>query len=109
MATSNGGTLLAVYDIRRDNSGDLQGDLDVGLSRSTDGGETWEPMQVIMDMGEWGGRPQRENGIGDPAILIDRNTGTIRVAALWIHGYPDKIGRASCRERVYEMVQEVSR
>src|SRR5690625_6676596 len=77
MATSNGGTLLAVYDIRRDNSGDLQGDIDVGLSRSTDGGETWEPMQVIMDMGEWGGRPQRENGIGDPAILIDRNTGTI--------------------------------
>src|SRR5690625_5561852 len=84
MATSNGGTLLAVYDIRRDNSGDLQGDIDVGLSRSTDGGETWEPMQVIMDMGEWGGRPQRENGIGDPAILIDRNTGTIWVAALWI-------------------------
>ena len=50
MATSNGGTLLDVYDIRRDNSGDLQGDIDVGLSRSTDGGETWEPMQVIMDM-----------------------------------------------------------
>ena len=98
MATSNGGTLLAVYDIRRDNSGDLQGDIDVGLSRSTDGGETWEPMQVIMDMGEWGGRPQRENGIGDPAILIDRNTGTIWVAALWIHGYPDTHAWFSSRQ-----------
>ncbi len=89
MVTSNKGTLLAVYDVRRDDSSDLQGDIDVGLSRSTDGGETWEPMQIIMDMGEWGGRPVAENGIGDPAILVDRNTGTIWVSALWIHGYPD--------------------
>jgi sialidase-1 len=89
MVTSNEGTLLAVYDVRRDDSSDLQGDIDVGLSRSTDGGETWEPMQIIMDMGEWGGRPVNENGIGDPAILVDRNTGTIWVSALWIHGYPD--------------------
>src|SRR5690625_6893924 len=55
-------------------------------------------MQVIMDMGEWGGRPQRENGIGDPAILIDRNTGTIWVAALWIHGYPDTHAWFSSRQ-----------
>jgi len=88
MVTSNEGTLLAVYDVRRDDSSDLQGDIDVGLNRSTDGGETWEPMQIIMDMGEWGGRPVNENGIGDPAILVDRNTGTIWVSALWIHGYP---------------------
>ena len=88
MVTTNEGTLLAVYDVRRDDSSDLQGDIDVGLSRSTDGGETWEPMQIIMDMGEWGGRPVNENGIGDPAILVDRNTGTIWVSALWIHGYP---------------------
>lgn len=66
----------------------LQGNIDVGLSRSTDGGETWEPMEIIMDMGTWGDRPVNENGIGDPAILTDRNTGTIWVAALWIHGYP---------------------
>lgn len=98
MATSNDGTLLAVYDIRRDNSGDLQGDIDVGLNRSTDGGETWEPMQVIMDMGEWGGLPERENGVGDPAILVDRNTGTIWVAALWIHGYPDTHAWFSSRQ-----------
>lgn len=98
MVTSNEGTLLAVYDIRRDNAGDLQGDIDVGLNRSTDGGETWEPMQVIMDMGEWGGRPERENGIGDPAILVDRNTGTIWVAALWIHGYPDTHAWFSSRQ-----------
>jgi sialidase-1 len=62
------------------------------MSRSSEGGQTWEPMRVIMDMGEWGGRPRRLNGIGDPAVLYDHTTGTIWVAALWISGSsPDKM------------------
>lgn len=77
LATSKEGTLLAVYDVRYDKGSDLQGDIDVGLSRSTDGGQNWEPMKIIMDMGEWGGLPQDQNGIGDPAILVDEGTGTI--------------------------------
>lgn len=88
LVTSKKGTLLAVYDVRRDDSSDLQGDIDVGLSRSTDGGASWEPMKIIMDMGEWGGLPENQNGIGDPAILVDEETGTIWVAALWLHGKP---------------------
>ena len=88
LVTSKTGTLLAVYDVRRNKSGDLQGDIDVGLSRSTDGGETWEPMQVIMDMGTWGDLPADQNGIGDPAILVDDATGTIHVVGLWMHGKP---------------------
>lgn len=88
LITSKTGTLLAVYDVRRDKSGDLQGDIDVGLSRSTDGGETWEPMQIIMDMGKWGGLPEDQNGIGDPAILVDHVTGNIHVVGLWMHGKP---------------------
>ncbi len=84
--TTSEGTLIAVYDNRYNNSKDLQEDIDVGMSRSTDGGQTWEPMRVIMDMGEWGGRPRRLNGIGDPAVLYDHTTGTIWVAALWISG-----------------------
>ncbi|PHN05152.1 sialidase [Flavilitoribacter nigricans DSM 23189 = NBRC 102662] len=88
MVTTNEGTLIAVYDNRHDSSTDLQGDIDVGMSRSTDGGQTWEPMRVIMDMGEWGGKPEDQNGIGDPCILVDRQTGTIWVAGLWIHGHP---------------------
>jgi len=88
LVTSQKGTLLAVYDVRRDKSGDLQGDIDVGLSRSTDGGETWEPMRIIMDMGTWGGLPEDQNGIGDPAIMVDDLTGTIFVVGLWIHGKP---------------------
>lgn len=82
------GTLLAVYDIRWNSSVDLQEDIDVGVSRSLDGGQTWLPMQKAIDMGKWGGRPQKENGIGDPAILVDSETGRIWVAALWLHGKP---------------------
>lgn len=90
LVTTNSGTLIAVYDVRYDNSSDLQGDIDVGMSRSTDGGETWGPMNIIMDKGTWGGKPEAQNGVGDPAVLVDRNTGTIWVAALWTHGMPGK-------------------
>ena len=43
-------------------SRDLQEDIDIGLSRSTDCGQTWEPVKVIMDMGEYGSLPQALNG-----------------------------------------------
>ncbi len=88
LETTNRGTLLAVFDVRHNDEVDLQEDVDVGMSRSTDGGKTWEPMKIIMDMGEWGGLPNRENGVGDPSILVDRQTGTIWVAGLWSHGKP---------------------
>ena len=39
MATTNKGTLLAVYDLRYKSRRDLQGHMDIGLSRSTNGGE----------------------------------------------------------------------
>ncbi|MHC4879005.1 MAG: sulfatase-like hydrolase/transferase, partial [Planctomycetota bacterium] len=84
LATTNAGTLIGVYDVRRRNGGDLPGDIDVGMSRSTDGGQTWEPMRVIMDTGD---DPQwNYDGIGDPAVLVDRHTGTIWVAGTWSHG-----------------------
>ena len=84
LVTSNQGTLIGVYDIRYDGSRDLPGNIDVGMSRSTDGGRTWEPMKVIIDMGDdpkW-----RWDGVGDPSILVDRTTGTIWVSAIWSHG-----------------------
>lgn len=82
LVQTNKGTLLAVYDIRYNNSADLPGNIDVGLSRSTDGGKSWEPMKIIMDMGA----PHENNGIGDPAILFDPQTNTTWVAALWSKG-----------------------
>jgi len=56
------------------------------MSRSTDGGQTWEPMKVIMDMGEYGGLSRRQNGAGDPCILYNPQTNTLWVAAVWISG-----------------------
>jgi arylsulfatase A-like enzyme len=90
LATTTKGTLIGVYDLRYRSGGDLPGDIDVGMSRSTDGGQTWEPARAIMDMGraaKW-----RYDGIGDPAVLVDRNTGTIWVAATWSHGNRSWVG-----------------
>lgn len=82
IATTDKGTLIAVYDIRYKHSGDLPANIDVGMSRSIDGGKTWEPMKIIMDMGA----PHENNGIGDPAVLFDPITNKIWVAALWSKG-----------------------
>ncbi len=82
LVTTDKGTLIAVYDIRYKTDRDLPGNIDVGMNRSTDGGKTWEPMKVIMDMGA----PHENNGVGDPAILFDPVTKKIIVAALWSKG-----------------------
>jgi sialidase-1 len=90
LATGPNGTLHAVYDMRRRASRDLQEDIDIGLSRSTDGGKTWEAPRVIMDMGEYGKKPQHENGVSDPGIIVDQKTGEIFVFAVWMWGKPGK-------------------
>ena len=83
------GTLLCVYDMRwRPPGHDLQDHITTGLSRSTDGGKTWEPVRVIMDMGEYGGLPREQNGCSDPGIIVDRQTGEIFSFSTWIHGKP---------------------
>lgn len=86
IVTSKEGTLLGVYDVRYNSSVDLQEYVDVGLSRSTDKGQTWEKMRLPLSFGEYGGMPKAQNGVGDPAILVDELTGTIWVIAAWTHG-----------------------
>ena len=86
MVTTNNGTLLGVYDIRYNSSVDLQEMVDIGVSRSTDKGQTWEPMQVAMTFGETGGLPHAQNGVGDPSILVDEKTNTMWIVAAWTHG-----------------------
>jgi len=86
LATSNKGTLMAIYDVRRESGRDLQGHMDIGLSRSFDGGNNWEPMQIVLDMKTWGDLPQKFNGVSDANILVDKKTGTIFIAGLWMHG-----------------------
>ncbi len=88
IARTNNGTLLAVYDMRYNSRRDLQGHIDIGLSRSTDGGKTWAAPQPIMDMGQYGGLPQDQNGCSDPNILVDTVSGEIFVSAVWTHGKP---------------------
>lgn len=92
LTTTNRGTLLAVYDIRRDSGRDLQGDIDIGISRSTDGGNTWEPMRIGLDMGRWGNLPEKFNGVSDACILVDENSDKIFLAGLWMHGVINEEG-----------------
>ncbi|GHH28118.1 sialidase family protein [Streptomyces lanatus] len=62
------GTLLAFAEGRVRNCGDA-GDIDIVLKRSTDGGRTWGPLQVVS---EGGG-----NTHGNPAPVVDRTNGRI--------------------------------
>lgn len=89
IARAKNGNLLAVADMRYNSRKDLQEHMDIGLRISKDGGQTWTPPTPIMDMGEHGGKPQKENGCSDPCILVDNNTGEIFVAACWTHGKPN--------------------
>ena len=84
LGVTNRGTLIAVYDVRYDGQVDLPNHIDVGMSRSIDKGQSWQPMKIIMDMGN--DPAFKGEGIGDPAILIDSISGRIWVAALWSHG-----------------------
>lgn len=86
LVTTNKGTLLGVYDVRYNNSVDLQEHVDVGLSRSTDGGKTWEKMRLPLTFGEYDGLPAGQNGVGDPSILVDTKTNTVWIVAAWTHG-----------------------
>lgn len=86
LVTTNSGALLAVYDVRYNGSKDLQEHIDIGLSRSTDGGRTWEKMRRPISFGESGGLPTSQNGAGDPAILVDTVTGEVWIASIWAHG-----------------------
>ena len=89
LATSKKGTWMAIYDARYESARDLQGHMDIALNRSFDGGRTWDPMQVVLDRKEWGGMPEKYNGVSDACILVDDRTGDIYVAGLWMHGLLD--------------------
>lgn len=89
LACSRNGTLIAMYDARRGSYRDLQGDIDICYNRSTDGGRSWGPMMTAIDMGEWGGLPQKYNGVSDGAVLADTNTGDIYIIGAWMYGVLD--------------------
>lgn len=84
------GSLLAFYDMRHNRTKDLQEDIDIGMSKSIDGGQTWSTPRPIMDRGEWGGLPEDQNGISDPGVIVDPKSGKIFVWAVWMYGKPGK-------------------
>ncbi|MGB7526641.1 exo-alpha-sialidase [Sphingobacterium cellulitidis] len=92
LATSKKGTLLAIYDARYESSRDLQGHMDIAVQRSFDKGQTWEPIQIALDMKTWGSLPEKFNGVSDACILVDQNSGDIYIAGLWMYGVKNKEG-----------------
>ncbi|MEV5341837.1 exo-alpha-sialidase [Streptomyces sp. NPDC052676] len=82
------GTLLAFAEGRVLNCGDA-GDIDIVVKRSTDGGRTWGPLQVVTE------------GAGDthgnPVPVVDRETGRILLAQTHNTGRTDAAGcRVPC-------------
>ncbi|WP_190190517.1 sialidase family protein [Streptomyces minutiscleroticus] len=74
------GTLLAFAEGRVHDCGD-SGDIDIVLKRSTDGGRTWGPLQVVD---EGGGDTH-----GNPAPVVDRETGRVLLAETYNTGRTD--------------------
>jgi sialidase-1 len=73
-------TLLAFAEGRIDNCGDT-GDIDLVLKRSTDGGRTWSPLQLVN---EGGGDTH-----GNPVPIVDRQTGRIFLFTTYNAGRDD--------------------
>lgn len=74
------GTLLAFAEGRVLDCGDA-GDIDVVLKRSTDGGRTWGPLQVVNDGGG--------DTHGNPAPVVDRATGRVLLLETYNAGRTD--------------------
>jgi sialidase-1 len=91
LVTSTNGTLIAAFDIRHDSAGDLPANVDVGVMRSTDNGNTWGPMLKALDF-DRNVPGSSGNGVGDPTLLVDRVTGALWVAALWSYGNHAYVG-----------------
>lgn len=64
------GSLLAFAEARKNDCSD-DGDIDMVLKRSEDGGQSWSDMMVLWDDGE--------NTCGNPAPVVDEQTGAIHL------------------------------
>ena len=71
LVVSNKGTLLAFCEGRKSSLSD-DGNNDLVLRRSFDGGRTWQKLQVVHDDGG-----DEVVSIGNPCPVVDRTTGTI--------------------------------
>jgi len=74
LAVTNAGTILSICEGRRDGQGDT-GKIDLLVKRSTDGGATWSDQSLIWSDGE--------NVCGNPAPIVDRETGVVWLLSTW--------------------------
>ena len=74
IVTSKKGTILAFAEGRKNSSSDT-GNIDLVVKRSTDSGKTWSTLKLIWDDGD--------NVCGNPAPVVDYNTGTIYLLSTW--------------------------
>jgi len=79
---SKDGTLLAFAEARKNNCSD-EDNIDLVLKRSTDGGKSWSNLIMVWD--------DKDNTCGNPAPVVDAETGRIHVLMSWNLG-SDKIG-----------------
>lgn len=73
VCAANEGTLLAFAEGRVNSASD-DGDIDLVLKRSSDGGATWGPLQVVADDG-----PHK---FGNPVPIVDRRSGRIHLLSI---------------------------
>src|SRR5687767_3785732 len=71
LVTTKSGSLLAICEGRKTGRGD-HGDLDLVQKRSSDGGKTWGPLELIHEEGRIA-----KITIGNPCPVVDQATGTI--------------------------------
>ncbi|WP_071606461.1 sialidase family protein [Luteipulveratus halotolerans] len=71
LTTTTKGTVIAAYD-RRPTMADVPSNIGIVIRRSTDGGRTWLPQQIVRES------PAPESH-GDPSLLVDQQTGRIFV------------------------------
>ncbi|MEU6119327.1 sialidase family protein [Streptomyces sp. NPDC047117] len=98
IVTTPRGTLLAFAEGRVNNCGDA-GDMDLVMKRSTDGGRTWSPLQVVN---EGGGDTH-----GNPAPVVDHRTGRVVLAETYNKGRDDAANcDVPCDRRPHMQISE---
>jgi len=89
LTVTKAGTVLAFCEGRKNSSSDT-GEINLLVKRSTDGGRTWSPQQVVWD--------DAGNTCGNPCAVVDQQTGTIWLLLTWNRGddhEPQIIARTS--------------
>ncbi len=74
IVTTKSGKILAFAEGRVNGASDT-GNIDLVMKSSDDGGKTWSPLKIIWDDGE--------NVCGNPAPVVDLETGKIHLLMTW--------------------------